>query len=77
LRINNIRVIRRVCQVVAKFLGKYSHLEESAIAHVVPSTVLLTAIHYRALPDGHRFLISRHITLWSICFLQNMLQTMK
>jgi hypothetical protein len=52
LGINNIRVIRRVCRVVTKLLGNYSDLDSSSVLHVVPSTVLLTVLHYRALPGG-------------------------
>ena len=52
LGINNIRVIRRVCRVVTKLLGKYASLDKSTAIRVVPSTALLTALHYRAIPDG-------------------------
>lgn len=52
LEINNIRVIRRVCRVVTTLLGNHSGLDSSSVLHLVPSTVLLTAIHFRALPGG-------------------------
>ncbi|HET7832924.1 MAG TPA: P-loop NTPase fold protein [Gallionella sp.] len=52
LGINNIRVIRRVCRVVTTLLGNYPDLDSSSVLHVVPSTVLLTVLHYRALPGG-------------------------
>lgn len=52
LGINNIRVIRRVCRVVTKLLGNYPNLDSNSVLRVVPSTVLLTVIHYRAIPDG-------------------------
>lgn len=52
LGINNIRVILRVCRVIKNLLGKYPDLEGNSIVRVVPSTVLLTALHYRAIPDG-------------------------
>jgi hypothetical protein len=38
--------------VAEKLLGKYSDLEAGSVMRVVPSTVLLTALHYRAIPDG-------------------------
>lgn len=50
--INNIRVIRRICRVIRNLLGKYADFDEVSAARVVPSTVLLTALHYRAIPDG-------------------------
>lgn len=52
LGINNIRVIRRICRVVTKLLGSHPDLDGSSVLRVVPSTVLLTVLHYRAIPDG-------------------------
>lgn len=50
--INNIRVIRRICRVIKNLLGRHADFDEASTARVVPSTVLLTALHYRAIPDG-------------------------
>lgn len=52
LNINNIRVIRRIFRVVTKLMDGRGTLDEKAISRVVPSTVLLTALHFRAIAAG-------------------------
>jgi len=51
-RLTNIRVIRKIIKVVNKLLDSYKQLPPSVISRVVPSTVLLAAIHYRGIENG-------------------------
>lgn len=49
LGITNIRVIKRIIRVLSELLENYGILDEHVQSKVVPSTVLLTAIHYRGI----------------------------
>jgi hypothetical protein len=50
--LNNIRVICKVIRSVNRILDGYSNLSEALLARVIPSTVLLSAIHYRGIENG-------------------------
>lgn len=52
LGITNIRVIRRINKVIKALLATQATLDESVLARMVPSTALLTAMHFRAIPNG-------------------------
>ncbi|MHB2248855.1 P-loop NTPase fold protein [Pseudomonas fitomaticsae] len=49
LGITNIRVIKRIIRVLSELLEGYGPLEEYVQKRIIPSTVLLTAIHYRGI----------------------------
>jgi len=49
LGITNIRIIKRIIRVFSELLEGYGPLEEYVQKRIVPSTVLLTAIHYRGI----------------------------
>ena len=50
--LNNIRIVCKVIKSVNKILDGYIGLTEALLARVVPSTVLLSAIHYRGIENG-------------------------
>lgn len=50
--LNNIRVICKVIRSVNRILDGYSNLSEALLARVIPSTVMLSAIHYRGIENG-------------------------
>ncbi len=50
--LTNIRVICKINRVVGEVLGGQASLSDAVLARTVPSTVLLSAIHYRALEGG-------------------------
>lgn len=52
--ITNIRVIRKVIGVVNRILGE-RQLTDAILARVVPSMVLLAAIHFKGIEDGPNF----------------------
>lgn len=54
-RITNIRIIRKIIKIANKILDNHGDLSEDILSRVLPSTVLLSAIHYRAIPDGPTF----------------------
>ena len=71
LGITNIRIIRRVIRVVVRLLGKTATLDDSLLGRTIPSTVLLTCIHYRAAIAG---LTTEYVTThnsFSKAFAQN------
>lgn len=53
--LTNIRIIRKVIKAVDRILGTRMGLSDALLSRVVPSTVLLTAIHYKGIEDGPDF----------------------
>jgi hypothetical protein len=54
-RLTNIRIIRKVIKAVNLILGNRTDLLDALLSRVVPSTVLLAAMHYRGIDDGPDF----------------------
>lgn len=50
--ITNIRVISRIIRAVNRILGGREDLSSDVLDRLIPSTVLLSAIHFKALDDG-------------------------
>jgi hypothetical protein len=50
--ISNIRIIRKVIRAASKILGAHLTLPDDVLDRVIPSTVLLSAIHYKGIEDG-------------------------
>ncbi len=50
--LNNIRIVCKVIKAVNRILGGYSGLTQPLLARVIPSTVLLSAIHYHGIENG-------------------------
>lgn len=50
--LTNIRIIQKVIRSVNRILGDRGHLSDALLARVIPSTVLLSAVHYRGIEDG-------------------------
>jgi hypothetical protein len=50
--ITNIRIICKVNKVVNRLLRNRESLSNAILARVIPSTVLLTATHYKGIDDG-------------------------
>lgn len=53
--LTNIRIIRKVIKAVNRILGTRTGLSDALLSRVVPSTVLLAAIHYKGVEDGPGF----------------------
>lgn len=53
--LTNIRIICKVLKAVNRILGKRVDLSDDVLSRVVPSTVLLAAIHYKGIEDGPDF----------------------
>lgn len=53
--LTNIRIIRKIIKAVNRILGNRTNLSEALLSRVVPSTVLLSAIHYKGIEDGPDF----------------------
>lgn len=53
--LTNIRIIRKVIKAVNRILGNRTGLSDALLSRVVPSTVLLAAIHYKGIEDGPDF----------------------
>ncbi len=53
--VTNIRIIRKVINAVNRILGERQHLSEQILNRVIPSIVLLAAIHYKGIEDGPDF----------------------
>lgn len=53
--LTNIRIIRKVIKAVNRILGTRTGLSDALLSRVVPSTVLLAAIHYKGIEDGPGF----------------------
>ena len=50
--VTNIRIVCRVVKVVNRILGNRQGLNDAVLSRVIPSTVLLAAIHYKGIEDG-------------------------
>lgn len=50
--LSNIRIVRKVIRSVNRILADRQGLSEAVLARVIPSMVLLSAIHYRGIEDG-------------------------
>lgn len=53
--LTNIRIIRKVIKALNRILGHRTDLLDALLSRVVPSTVLLAAIHYKGIEDGPDF----------------------
>jgi hypothetical protein len=53
--LTNIRIIRKVIKAVNRILGDRQKLSDAVLWRVIPSTVLLAAIHYKGIEDGPNF----------------------
>lgn len=51
-KISNIRIAQKIIRVVERLLASRPNLEDEILNRVIPSTVLLAAIHYKGLQDG-------------------------
>lgn len=54
-KVVNIRIIRKVIKVANRLLANRGLLAPRVVARVVPSTTILSAIHYKGLDDGPDF----------------------
>ncbi len=50
--LTNIRIIRKIIRAANKILAKHAALPDDVLSRVIPSTVLLSAIHYKGIEDG-------------------------
>jgi len=53
--VTNIRIICKVIKAVNRILGNRVDLSDDVLSRIVPSTVLLSAIHYKGIEDGPDF----------------------
>ena len=53
--LTNIRIVRKIIKVVNRVLGDRQGLSDAVLSRVIPSTALLSAIHYRGIEDGPDF----------------------
>ncbi|CNC11641.1 P-loop NTPase fold protein [Yersinia intermedia] len=53
--VTNIRIISKIIKVVNRILGDRQALTNAVLWRVIPSTVLLAAIHYKGIEDGPDF----------------------
>lgn len=53
--LTNIRIIRKVIRAVNRILDNRTGLSDDVLGRVIPSTVLLSAIHYKGIDDGPDF----------------------
>ncbi|WP_205854368.1 P-loop NTPase fold protein [Escherichia coli] len=53
--VTNIRIISKIIKVVNRILGERQELTNAVLWRVIPSTVLLAAIHYKGIEDGPDF----------------------
>ena len=68
--LTNIRIIRKIIRATGKILINYPQLPDVVLKRVIPSTVLLSAIHYKGIEDGptiafvldSKSSLGRHIT---------------
>lgn len=68
LSITNIRVIKRVLNIVSRIFDAAGQPNEVAFDRWVPSTVLMSAAHYRALEDPPTFQYLRNENSWERLF---------
>lgn len=50
--ISNIRILQKIIRAVDRILGDRSDLSDDILMRVIPSTVLVAAIHFKGLQDG-------------------------
>lgn len=50
--LTNIRILQKIIKVVNSIIGGYETLPDAVLARVIPSTVVLAAIHYRGIENG-------------------------
>ncbi len=50
--LTNIRIIRKIIRTANKILSPHAPLPDDVLSRVIPSTVLLSAIHYKGIEDG-------------------------
>ena len=65
--ITNIRIVCKVIKTVNRIIGHRKDLSEAVLSRVIPSTVLLAAIHYKGIEGGPDFdfvLAKGSITDW-------------
>lgn len=53
--LTNIRIVRKIIKVVNRVVGDHQGLSDAVLSRVIPSTVLLSAIHYKGIEDGPDF----------------------
>jgi len=53
--LTNIRIIRKVIKALNRILRNRTDLSDALLSRVVPSTVLLSAVHYKGIEDGPDF----------------------
>ncbi len=53
--LTNIRIIRKVIKAVNQIIGERHELSGAVLTRVIPSIVLLAAIHYKGIEDGPDF----------------------
>lgn len=53
--LTNIRIIRKIVKAINRILGNRDDLSDPLLSRVVPSTVLLSAVHYKGIEDGPDF----------------------
>jgi hypothetical protein len=54
-KVTNIRVIRKIIRAINRILEGREQLPDAVLGRIVPSTVLLAAIHYKGIEDGPDF----------------------
>ncbi|QJQ01546.1 NTPase KAP [Herbaspirillum rubrisubalbicans Os34] len=59
-KITNIRIICKIIRVINRLLSDRKHLPEEVLIRVIPSSVLLSAIHYKGMEDGPDFSFVLH-----------------
>lgn len=50
--LTNIRIVRKVIRSVNRLLDKWDDLSDAVLKRIIPSIVLLSAIHYRGIENG-------------------------
>lgn len=53
--VTNIRIICKIIKAINRILGNRNDLSDDLLSRVIPSTVLLSAIHYKGIADGPDF----------------------
>lgn len=53
--VTNIRIIGKVIRAINRILGNRANLSDNVLSRVVPSTVLLSVIHYKGIENGPNF----------------------
>lgn len=51
-KISNIRIVQKIIRVVEQLLASRAYFDDEILNRIIPSTVLLAAIHYKGLQDG-------------------------